>query len=215
MDRDRVEQDEAAIRRRCEEGDRDGAATAALRLYGPEIFGFLVSLHRRDSDGAGEAFSIFSEQLWHGVLGFGWHCSLRTWAYVVARNASHGYRRAEGRRARREAPGSVVSAVAEVVRTATPSYLGSDNQREIARLREEMPEEDQALLILRVDRQLAWLDLARIFLTGSAGPGSPDAAASPKDLDREAARLRKRFQIVKRRLLERGRQRGLLAPPEG
>jgi RNA polymerase sigma-70 factor (ECF subfamily) len=56
-------------------------------------------------------------------------------------------------------------------------------------------------LVLRVDRDLQWNELAGIFL----GDPSADAAA----LKKEAARLRKRFQLVKEKLLEQGKQQGL------
>jgi RNA polymerase sigma-70 factor (ECF subfamily) len=59
------------------------------------------------------------------------------------------------------------------------------------------------LLVLRVDRGLAWEDIALTFLD------DPEAA-SEEDKKREAARLRKRFQIVKKRLGERAREVGLL-----
>ena len=45
--------------------------------------------------------------------------------------------------------------------------------------------------------------IARVFLEG-------DDAPSDEDTKRESARLRKRFQLVKERLLTMGRERGLL-----
>jgi RNA polymerase sigma-70 factor (ECF subfamily) len=210
MERDVMDPREATLRALCDAGDVDGAATGAIRLYGAEIFGFLLALHGGDEDAAGDVFSMFSEQLWRGLGGFTWACSLRTWAYVVARNASRTHRRAARRWAQRRVPLSVCSAVAEMadrVRTETLSCLRTERRRDIDRLREELSEEDQALLILRVDRDLAWLDLARVFLG--------DAPASPEALQREAARLRKRFQLIKRRLYELGRKRGLLPEREG
>jgi len=52
------------------------------------------------------------------------------------------------------------------------------------------------LLVLRVDKGLAWNDLARVMYAED-GPLLDD-----EGLKREAARLRKRFQHVKERLLE-------------
>ena len=48
---------------------------------------------------------------------------------------------------------------------------------------------------------MEWMDLARVF---SQTEGSED------DTKREAARLRKRFQLVKERLRAEGRARGLI-----
>jgi RNA polymerase sigma-70 factor (ECF subfamily) len=210
MDRDQIDPREAEVRALWEAGDLDGAATEAIRRYGAEIFGFLLALHGGDEDAAGEVFSTFSEQIWRGLGGFAWACSLRTWTYAVARNASRAHRRAARRWAERRVPISGCPAVAEMaarVRTETLSFLRTERRTEVARLRESLSQEDQELLILRVDRDLAWLDLARIFLG--------DGGATPEALQREAARLRKRFQLIKRRLLELGRQQGLLPEREG
>jgi RNA polymerase sigma-70 factor (ECF subfamily) len=63
--------------------------------------------------------------------------------------------------------------------------------------------------VLRVDRQLAWTDLARVLLHGD------DTSTLTEDvLRREAARLRKRFQILKEQLYEMGRREGLIVQPE-
>ena len=91
----------------------------------------------------------------------------------------------------------------EQLRTQTLSLYGQRNLDAIAKLREELPEEDRALLVLRVDRGLEWADLARVFLAGDDTP-------TPDVLKRESARLRKRFQLIKERLLAMGRERGLL-----
>lgn len=204
-DRERGDR-EAAIRARVGAGDVDGAAADALRLYGGEVFGFLLALHGGDEGAAGDVFSLFSEQLWRGLRGFNWSSSLRTWAYAVARNASHAERRAAVRRGRRMIPLADCPAVEEVafqVRTETLSLFRTERRDQLRLVREALPPEDQALLILRVDRDLPWLDLARVFL-------GEDTSPSPEALARESARLRKRFQLVKKRLFELGAERGLL-----
>jgi RNA polymerase sigma-70 factor (ECF subfamily) len=74
----------------------------------------------------------------------------------------------------------------------------------IAELRDSLEEEDRALLLLRVDRGLSWTDLVHVLHEGSEAPLEGEA------IKREAARLRKRFQIVKDRLREMARKEGLL-----
>ena len=195
---------ERVIRSRAGEGDLEGAATEAMRGYGPPIFGLLVALHR-DEEQAGEVFSMFSEDLWRGLKGFAWQCSFRTWAYTLARNASHRFRKTARRRAAGAVPLSdcpALSAMEQQVRSTTLPYLRTKTKTRIAALRETLSEEDQTLLILRVDKGLAWSDLARVML----GEDDPGEAAVKK----EAARLRKRFQLVKERLLELGRREGLI-----
>ena len=185
------------IRRRHEQGDRNGAATDAIRLLGPEIFGLLLAFHRNEED-ASEVFSLFTEQLWRGLPNFAWNCSLRTWAYAIARNASLRFRRDVRRRAKRWIPLSsydAISNVAEEVRTTTLAHLRTDVKSRFARLREDLPREEQEILVLRVDKQLAWDDLARVLWEGDEPP-------SEEELKRESVRLRKRFQTIKERLRE-------------
>ena len=193
-----------AVRRAWQDGDTDGATTAALEHYGPEILGWLVGV-LRDIDDANDVFSAFAERLWSTFGSFGWRCSVRTWAYAIARRAAVDHQRSETRRARRHVPLSAspeVIEVAERVRTTTLASLKTANRRAIAELRDQLPEPDRMLLVLRVDRQLGWDDLARIFLERSD--------PSPAELKREAARLRKRFQLVKQKLLQLGRSAGLV-----
>jgi RNA polymerase sigma-70 factor (ECF subfamily) len=207
--REELERD---ARRRCQEGDFAGAAALAIRGYGPEILGFLSSLHRREED-ADEAFSLWSEKLFRGLPSFGWGCSLRTWAYVIARNASYNLQRERkiaGRRAVPLSGAEGASRVAADVRTETRPYLRTEAKSKLAAIRDALPPEDRALLVLRLDKKLEWKDIARVMLGEEAAPAPTDAA-----LSREAQRLRKRFQIVKDRLVEEGRRAGLLGGDEG
>jgi RNA polymerase sigma-70 factor, ECF subfamily len=196
-----IDSSEAAIRVAWDGGGAAAATSETLRRYGPEIFGMLVGLHR-DADQASDAFSIFSERLWQTFDRFEWKCSVRTWAYLLARRASHDLHRGQKRPAVAISDVADISALVARVRTETLTYLRTETKDEVARLRDELPEEDRMLLILRVDRELAWEDLARVFLEGDAPP-------TGEELKRESARLRKRFQLVKEKLLALGRERGL------
>ncbi|MDC0747074.1 RNA polymerase sigma factor [Polyangium mundeleinium] len=202
---------ERDIRRRLTEGDHEKATTLAIRGFGAEIFGFLVALHRDEQD-AEEVFAAFSERLWRDVRTFRGDSSFRTWAYVLARHASLNYRRDTRRRENRQRPlpeGSELSAIVEQVRSETASYLRTERQLRFAALRASLPPEDQALLVLRIDRGLAWNELARVFHEGDAPQGKVELA-------REAARLRKRFQLLKVRLFEMGKRAGVVSEdPEG
>ncbi len=193
---------EASIRAAHSKADWDLATTLALRVYGGEILGYLLATHRDDAF-ASDAFSVFSERLWKAMPTFGWACSLRTYAYVLARHAAHDVR--HGKKELARVPlSSLVSELAERIRTETRSFLKDEKRDAIAALRDELPEDDRSLLILRVDRDLAWNELARVF-ADERGETLAEA-----DVAREAARLRKRFQLVKEKLLEMGRARGLL-----
>jgi RNA polymerase sigma-70 factor, ECF subfamily len=188
-----------------EQGDHAGAATLAIQGYGAEIYGLLAAFHR-DEDDAAEVFSIVSERLWRDLPKFRGDCSFRTWAYVLARHASLNYRRDQRRRGKRQQPlseGSAVSALVEQIRSDTASYLRTERRARFDALRESLPAEDQMLLILRVDRGMGFADVARVLHDG----GEDLSEAESK---REAARLRKRFQLLKERLRELGRRAGVV-----
>lgn len=186
-------------------GDLSAAATLTLRAFGPEILGVIRALHR-DEDEAREVFGAFAHDLWVGLPGFAWACSMRTWAFVLARSASARHRGKTARRGRVEiaARSSEIEAVAEEVRTGTLPYLRTEARDRFRALREQLSHEEQELLVLRVDRRLDWRDLARVIHDGDGATLDDDV------LTREAARLRKRFQLVKDKLREAGRDAGLL-----
>ena len=100
---------------------------------------------------------------------------------------------------------SAIAGLVERVRSETLTYLKTEGRSKFTALRESLSAEDQELLILRVDRKLAWDEIARVFTT-DAGTVSED------DLKKESARLRKRFQSVKARLFELGERAGLVKP---
>lgn len=194
--------EEQDLRRAWDTGDFRAVTTLALERYGPEIFGVLAARMRSSADAA-DAFSLFAENLWRGLPGFQWRCSLRAWAHRVARNAGVRWAtdgaRSPGRNLSMEQGG--VFEIVDHVRSSTLAHLRTEVKSEVRRLREALSYTDQMLLILRVDKALEWHDIA--------------AALAEQDLDpdalkREAARLRKRFQLITEKLRELARERGLL-----
>jgi RNA polymerase sigma-70 factor (ECF subfamily) len=191
---------EHEIETACARGDFPGAATRALEHYGPELYGFIVSL-MGDRAGAADAFSQFSEDLWRGLPSFAFRSSARTWLYTLARHAAFRVLRSERVRRRHKAPLSELGEVAERVRTATLPHLRSEAKDAIARLRAGLEPDDRALLVLRLDRGLAWSEVARVL--------APD-----EEPVRAAARVRKRFQLVKDRLRVAAEAAGLVRARE-
>jgi RNA polymerase sigma-70 factor (ECF subfamily) len=194
--------DEHELRRAWEVGDYRAATTLAIERYGPEIFGVLAARLRSDADAA-DVFSLFAEALWRGMPGFQWRSTLRAWAYRIARNATVRWATASERKPERNLPmeGAGVVEFAERVRSSTLVHLKTEVKSEVRRLREELPEPDQMLLILRVDKDLEWDEVATALV---------DDDLPADGLKREAARLRKRFQIVTERLRTLARERGIL-----
>jgi RNA polymerase sigma-70 factor (ECF subfamily) len=88
------------------------------------------------------------------------------------------------------------------VRTPTLSICRSDRRAALEGLRNELSPPDRMLLILRVDRDLPWREVARVM--------SEAAVDDERLLSHVAARLRKRFQLIRERLWQRARQRGLI-----
>jgi RNA polymerase sigma-70 factor (ECF subfamily) len=199
---------EREVRHLCEQGAQTRAAETAIRGYGPEILGVLVASHRGEQ-AAEEVFSQWTERLWRGLAAFTWSCSLRTWAYTLARNASISFHRNAHFRDRLHPalPDSeALSRIALQVRTETRPYLRTEAKSKLAELRDSLPEEDRTLLVLRIDKQMEWKELARVML-------GEEADVSDAELTKESQRLRKRFQLLKDRLVEQGRREGLF-PPE-
>jgi len=195
---------ETAMRSACEAGDYATAATRAIELYGGEILAFLGARLRSSSDGE-EVFASFTEKLWVGLAGFEWRTSLRGWAYGIARNAANDFAATPRNRGRNHVALSDNPVVLELMtrlRTTTQLYRKTAVKDRMRELRETLPDDDQMLLVLRVDRDMSWRDLAAAISDGR----NPDAP----ELEREAARLRKRFERVKEQLRELARAEGLL-----
>ncbi len=172
-------------------GDPDGAATAALEELGPAILGWLRALH--GTDDGDEVFAEFAERLWKGLPGFRGESPLRAWAYRIAWNASHSFRDDAWRRRRQHLPTNAASNLAaRLSRSADPAI----EESRLARLRELLPPEDHALLVLRLDREMSWEEIADVL----SASGSPVSAAA----------LRKRYERVKDRLARRARDEGLV-----
>lgn len=197
---------EARIDSFFQAADLHAAATLVVKSYGPEILAFLHALHRNEDD-ASEAFSLFAEGLWRSLSSFDRRCSFRTWAFAIARRVSLRLQRDKGRYRRRHSPlpeGSSLGVLVEQVRTRTLSYLRTERRSRLVELRDLLSPEDRMVLMLRVDRKMAWIELARVMA------GEEDEAPSEATLKKEAARLRKRFQLVKERIHKMAREKGLI-----
>jgi len=189
---------EAELAQLIQAKELDRAATLALESYGPELYGFLVSLMGNETDAA-EVFGQVGEDLWKGLPSFGLGCSLRTWLYLLARHAAARFRRSPWNRRTGD---SRLDAMVENARTRTQPWQRTDVKDRFSALRESLDEDDRTLLVLRVDRGLSWEEVARVML-------GVDAPA--KDvLARETDRVRKRYQLVKEDLRRRAVELGLI-----
>lgn len=198
-----VDDVEATLARLVAEQAFDRVAKLALDAYGSELYGFLVNVVGGPTE-ASDVFSQTIENFWRGLPGFASRCSMRTWLYVLAQNAAVSYRRSPWNGARRTGDSHLDTLVASA-RSRTAPWQRTDVKDKWRVLREALDPEDRSLLVLRVDRDLAWNDVARVTL----GSAQPTAA----ELARETARLRKRFQLLKQQLRASAREAGLVDDP--
>ena len=166
----------------------------AVRRYGPELLGYMISVLRSE-DWARDVFAKLLEDLWKGFGAFEWRSSFRTWAYQAARNAVVKARTRDRRPARLDTEDMVALEAPE--KSTTLPHLRTENKEWLARLREALDPDEQTLLTLRVDRKMAWNDVALVLLGDEAH----------EDLDRAAATVRKRFDRLKKRLREAALER--------
>lgn len=155
------------------------AATLAVRGYGPQLLGYLratVGLERAD-----DAFALFCELMWRGLPRFRREASFATWAYQLAWGAAQRVLRDPERRRRVVLSSNALAQIAEEVRSSTAVHLRPETADRLARIRDRLDAEEQSLLVLRVDRELGWDDIATIMGV-------------------EAAALRQRFRRLKTKI---------------
>jgi RNA polymerase sigma-70 factor, ECF subfamily len=201
---------EAQLADLCARGEHEKAVTLIVKQYGPELFGFLTGMLRGNEAHATDVLSLVCEDLWKGLPKFEQRSTFRAWCYTLARHAVARFQRSgPQRRARRNIPLSLASELSGLVQRMTTNV---SSRRERARsrmheMREALPLEDQMLLVLRIDRELDWKEVARILCDGET--------LDDTGLTRACARLRKRFQSLKDQLREQAEREGLVTPRDG
>lgn len=195
-----MDESDGRVKQLIQQGDAIAATQLVVERYGAEIFGYVTSL-LKDEDLASDAFATACENVYKSILSFRGESSVRTWLYVVARNAAH--RQTRGKRRRNvERLSDVASALQAPMRTATEAFRRTEVKSEISKLRDSLTEEERELLLLRVDRGLSWLEIASVC--------SGSEHTDEETLKREAARCRKQFERTKERLRELAERAGLL-----
>jgi len=170
------------------------AATTVIESYGPAILGYLTTL-LDDDDDAADVFSMFSEDVWRGISGFRQECSLKSWCYKVAWHAAMRFKRDLYRQRGVRLDSTAVAQLAARVRSTTALHLRSAIKDRVRQLRAGLADDEQTILILRIDRGLSWREVAHVLST--------------PELPIDEAALRKRFERLKTRLRELARTAGL------
>jgi RNA polymerase sigma-70 factor (ECF subfamily) len=182
-----IDATDADIRRACDADRWHDAVTFAVHTYGDELHGYLIAM-TRDASSADEAFSILCERIWKDLPRFRWECSFRTWAYLLARQSLGRVRRDPYRRRAVDIEDAGIARIVADHHSRTATFMRTETRDKLARLRSELTPDDQTLLVLRINRKLAWQDIARVL-----GDEADDAAV----LTRRSAALRKRFERLK------------------
>jgi RNA polymerase sigma-70 factor (ECF subfamily) len=184
---------EREMRARYSEGKTNAVVEGVLREYGPEVLGFLVAL-LRDHDAASDVYADFCASLCAGLPTFRWESSLRTWCYAIARNGAARFRRDPLRRRGVDlGEHPEVMDIPSRTRTVTSTYRRTEVKERLSAFRQSLNPDDQMLLVLRVDRALAWDDIAQIM----SDPFAPKTGDEAEARRRSAATLRKRFERIK------------------
>lgn len=185
---------EADVMAALRASDQRRAIELALAAWGPEVESFLTAVMGDRATGA-ELFAEARADLVAGVSTFQGKSSFRCWFYAVARNAARramrdGYRR-------KRAHDADLGAFEQPLRSVTPRFVATDWKRRLHELREALPPDERALLLLRVDRAMEWHEIAQVM--------------AEEGEDVSPAALRKRFERVKARLKELATQDGWFA----
>jgi len=91
-----------------------------------------------------------------------------------------------------------------------PEPDASGRHAGLARLRASLSVEEQTLLVLRVDRELEWEEIAEVLGPGPEDDDTPPGGGGARPAARRAAALRKRFERLKARLREEAMKNGLV-----
>lgn len=156
---------------------------AVLERYGSELRAFLSS---RTSSRASmeDVYSLFAEDLWKGLPQVRAQSQLRGWLYVVARNALARHLRLKLRWRSRHVSVELDELQSEA-RRSLPSRMGDRVQ--LQEVFAQLSDEDRRLLEQRSVLRMAWRDIAAERVRDA-------------DVERESARLRKRYQILVQKL---------------
>jgi RNA polymerase sigma-70 factor, ECF subfamily len=188
-----------AVVARCQGGDFVGGTEALVRAWGPRLHAFLYRLAGRDEALAADAYMDACVAFLCGLESFDpARGPLRTWAFVVARNALHKRLRAE-RPHRHVGGSSALDRVVASARATTARFQRTEFKERVRRLQSALSPEDQALLALRVEERMSWAEIASVL-------GDPGEAPT-----RASARARKRFERAIAKLRELARADGLLS----
>ena len=185
MRRSEIDAIEAEIDACLEAGALDAAATTAIRAYGTHVQAYLHGV-LRDEELAREAFAQTLTELWTSLPNFERRSALRTYFFQLAWHVALRRQRSPWRKRARRLDTGDQEALAAEVHERTARFLRTSARVRLASLRAELEPAERALIGLRIDEGLSWVEIAAIL------------ASDGERVD--ATLLRKRFERIKTRL---------------
>jgi len=166
-----------------------------MQKYGHELRAFLRG-RTRSRVSMDEVFAVFSEDVWKGLPKLRVQSQVRAWLYAVARNALARHSKSQRRWHSRHVSGELEELQLAVRHSITG---GAAALAELEPILAGFSHADRHVLEQRLVLSRAWRDIAREELSQRA----QTAELADADLERECARLRKRYQLLMQQLRER------------
>src|SRR6185503_1558072 len=126
--------------------------------------------------------SLFCELFWKGLPRFRGEASILTWSYQLAWGAGRRVLEDHARQRAERLTTGVVEELAEQVRSRHAVHLRRQTSEQLARIRGRLDFDEQTLLVLRVDRDLAWTEVAAVM--------GLDATTARKRFERLKAKIK-------------------------
>lgn len=183
------------------------AVVAVLQAYGEPITGFLFNQLRAE-ERVDEVFSQFSLDLVRGLPRFAFECTIRTWAFTLARNALYRHLKDPNRRPEYHInldSVSRISILSKKVSSETLTIFRTRIRDHVAQMRAQLEDDDRLLLELYIDQEMPWNDVALVFLGATQ-----DLDSDHTEVLKEANRLRQRYHRLRRKMKRAILAEGLL-----
>jgi len=183
------------------QGNFEQVLSQALERYGQQLAGLQLKMLRHDAIAAEDAWSIFLEQAWRGLPGFAWRAQLRTWLFLLARNAVSRLHRGAHHKQHFT---SLTPALAQAAQRTFTTAIGYDTAADhFMDYFDRLDLEDQWICALRIGCRLSWRDVANIV--NDWGDATIDSDVERK----ECARIRNRFNRMQQRMRAWAQDEGL------
>jgi RNA polymerase sigma-70 factor, ECF subfamily len=183
------------------QGKFEEVAVIALRTYQAEVLRWLRN-SVRDEVAAQEIWSICLENFWKILPAFRFEASIRNLLYRLARFATYGYFR--GRQREQLAPESLLDSHAAPDLAETDERFTTEIRNELKQLCEGLTIKQRMILMLKVEQEMSWDDIARIM-------SKPGELLMGEAFRREVVNLRQQFSRLKQELARRLLRRSVRA----